>query len=395
MREVLIVIELALSLALLGAASLLIQSFWRLLTVDPGFAPDHIISAQLALPSTGYSDKIEQINALNGILEAAGRLPGTADISGTDSLPLSGYEHSSPFQFEGKATPIAECPRCSIIEIFPGYFATMRIRLLQGRDFTGTDDATHPPVVIINQKFAKQFFPGQSPIGRRVGPGLSGQDAAAGYRLFEIIGIVNDFGPKRLDSQVSPTMYVPYGQSPSSGFSAVVRTGLTQQAVEVNLRRAANQIDKGVAIYDVRTMDRRISDSVAQPRVNTALISTFAALAIILTATGLYGVMSYSVAQRTQEIGVRLALGASTRSVLQLIIGQGMKLVWIGLTIGILLSFVFNHLISSLLFGIQPTDIPTLLTITLLLTIVALIALWLPAHRASRIDPVVALRGDA
>jgi putative ABC transport system permease protein len=129
--------------------------------------------------------------------------------------------------------------------------------------------------------------------------------------------------------------------------------------------------------------------------VNAALISTFAALAIILTATGLYGVMSYSVAQRTQEIGVRLALGASTRSVLQLIIGQGMKLVWIGLTIGILLSFVFNHLISSLLFSIQPTDIPTLLTVTLLLTIVALIALWLPAHRVSRIDPIVALRGDA
>lgn len=394
-REVLIVIELALSLALLGAASLLIQSFWRLLTIDPGFAPDHIVSAQLALPSTGYSDKIEQINALNGILEAARRLPGMADISGTESLPLSGYEHSSPFQFEGEATPIAECPRCSINEIFPGYFATMRIRLLQGRDFTGTDDATHPAVVIINQRFAKQFFPGQNPIGRRVGPGLSGQDAAAGYRLFQIIGIVNDFGPKRLDSKVSPTMYVPYGQSPNPGFSAVVRTSLTQHAVEANLRRAADQIDKSIAIYGIRTMDRRISDSVAQPRVNTAVISTFAALAIILTATGLYGVMSYSVAQRTQEIGVRLALGASTRNVLQLIIGQGMRLVWIGLAIGISLSFTFNPLISSLLFGIQPTDIPTLLTVTVLLAIVALVALWLPAHRASRIDPVIALRREA
>jgi len=394
-REILIVIELALSLALLGAASLLIQSFLRLETVGPGFSPDHVVSARLALPANGYTGKSEQINALNRILDEARKQPGVSEISGTDSLPLSGFEHSTPFQFEGKATPLAECPRCLIIEIFPGYFATMRSHLLEGRDFAQTDDATRPGVVIINRRFARQFFPGQNPIGKRIGPGLVGQDAAAGYRLFQIVGIVNDFGPKSLDSQVSPTIYIPYAQSPSLGFTAVVRTSLNQRTVETNLRRAANQIDKGIAIYDVQTMDRRISDSIAQPRVNTALVSAFAALAMILSATGLYGVMSYSVARRTQEIGIRLALGASTRNMLQLIIGQEMKLVWIGLAIGILLSLACNHLLSSLLFGIQPTDVPTLLTVTILLTFVALIALWLPAHRASRIDPVIALRREA
>jgi putative ABC transport system permease protein len=394
LRNTLIILEISFSLALLAAAGLLIQSFWRLQGVNPGFDPHHVVIAQMQLPDVTYPTNQDRTRFFNRFFEAVRNLPGTSEISGAGILPVSGQWSNIVFQFEGKITSVAESPVSNFNRVFPGYFAVMHIPIRMGRDFTIEDDETHPRVVVINKTFSDTFFPGQNPIGKRIGLAIDASDSTGKFPLFEVVGVIDFFSGKSLGTRMQAEFYVPCAQYHAGSINIVVRTGLSEDAVAANLREASGQVDKDIPIYSVRTMDHMLANSIAQPRVNTALLTGFALVAIILTTTGLYGVMSYSVAQRTPEIGIRLALGASTPRVLQLVIGQGMKLVGIGVGIGIAASLIFNQLLSSLLYGVSATDGLTLVSVTTLLVVVALIALWLPARRASRIDPLTALRNE-
>jgi putative ABC transport system permease protein len=391
-RNALIVTQVAVAFVLLVCAGLLAGSFWRLQQVNPGFDPKNVLTFRVSLPTSKY-ERNEQIESFyQRLSERMAALPGVTSASAVSVLPLSGQNSAVGFSIEGIPTdPNNAFPHESYLRITrPGYFNTMGITLLQGRDFDARDTLQGNAVVIINETLARKHFPGQNPLGRRISPSFAIDDRGTLAR--EIIGVVKDVHHASLREESGNEIYAPHSQAPFNTLTMVARTSSDPQALIASVRREVIALDSELPVFNVRTLEETLSRSVAQPRFNTLLLAIFAGLALLLTAIGLYGVMAYSVTQRTRELGIRLALGAQRSNVLSLVIRQGMMLAGIGLGVGTVVAFALTRLMESFLFGVSATDPLTFGGIALLLAVVALAACFIPARRATKVDPMVALR---
>ncbi|MFL6514433.1 MAG: ABC transporter permease [Chthoniobacterales bacterium] len=391
-RAALVVIEIVLALVLLASAGLLVKSFLRLQDVPPGFDPTNIATARIALPSTTYPKSADNARFYKSLLAKISELPGVRSVSAAWWLPLSGSDVSFNFNIEERPLPVAEQPIAQVNSVALDYFKTMSIPVLQGRDFTAQDDGNAPKVVVVSQEFVRQFFPGENPIGKRITPSGSVDDAKPPVR--EIIGIVGDTHLISLSAKPKPQIYVPHQQFAVGGMSLLVRSPLEPQSLIASLRNVVGSVDKDVPLFRAKTLVEYASQSVSQPRFNAMLVGLFALIALLLAGAGIFGLTSYTVTQRTQEIGIRMALGAQRTDVLRLIIGQGMRLLVIGIVCGFIGVYAIGHLLQSLLFGIGAHDVVTIVSVSAVLSVVALLACWIPAMRAAKVDPVIALRSE-
>jgi putative ABC transport system permease protein len=390
LRSSLVIVEMALALILLVSAGLLIRSLIRLQSVNPGFDPHNVMTASLDLPDAKYSDpqKAEFFRQLTPLLNA---LPGVQSAAAVFPLPMSGDEIRTSFQIEGRPVAKSDEPHTSIRGVTPNYFGTMRIPLLQGRDFTERDEAKATPVLIVNQAFAQQFFPGENPVGKHIQAGISnGGPGTAPMR--EIVGVVGNVKFEDLTTEFSPESYIPYGQLQFGSITIVARSAKDPQGLAKPIASVVQSLDKDLPTYAPKTLEQYLNGTIAIPRFNTFLLAVFAALAMILTAVGLYGVISYTVAQRTHEIGIRMALGAQPGDMLRLVVGQGMRLALLGVGLGLVAAFGLTRFLSSLLFGVSSTDPVSFAVVVTMLVAVVLLACYIPARRAMRVDPMVALR---
>jgi putative ABC transport system permease protein len=389
-RKGLVVVELGLAVLLLTGAALLIQSLWRLQKVDSGLQPENVLTFNVVLPEVKYnSEKQGQFFIdLKQHLEAT---PGVQSASAILPLPLSGDRFVISFEVEGRPLPPKDHPSAEFFAAGVDYFKTMGIPILKGRDFDNRDKHGSTPVIIISESFVRQHFPNEDPVGKRIKPGISTyEDEDSTYR--EIIGVVGDVRNRNLNTEPRPAYYLPQTQLPFSQMVAVVKTTSDPRSLISAVTKQVSAMDQDVPVFSVKSMPEYLSTSVAGPRFSTTLLSIFAAVALVLTVVGLYGVMSYSVAQRTNEIGIRLALGAQSRDVLLMIVKQGGALILLGLVIGLVGAYLATKLIESLLFGVTAKDPFTFAAVALLLAIVALLACYIPALRATKVDPMDALR---
>jgi putative ABC transport system permease protein len=391
-RAVLVVVEIVLALVLLASAGLLVQSFLRLQKVHPGFDPNNVVTVRVALPDSGYSKPGQAAAFFKKLLANVSTSPGINSAAGAWWIPLSGSEIVFTFNIEERPLPKAQQPNAQVNVVTADFFKTVRVPLLRGREFTVRDDRNAPRVAIVTESFAKEFFPGEDPVGKRITP--NGSADPGDPPKCEIVGVVGDLHLISLGTAPKSQIYLPEEQFGLGMMSIFVRSQMSQSSLMTTLRQAIDQIDKDVPVYRMRTLPDYLSQSIAQPRLNAMLVGLFALIALLLAAAGIFGVMSYSVTQRTQEIGIRLALGAQRYDVLRLVVGQGMRFVGVGLLLGLIGVFVCTRLLQSLLFGIGATDLPTMLAVTLILSVVAFLACLLPARRATLVDPVQALRSE-
>jgi putative ABC transport system permease protein len=390
LRSGLVVCEVALAMMLLIAAGLLIRSFLRLEKVHPGFAKEQILTMQVPLPRAKYPEPALVVGFYDRLLQKVQTLPGVQAAALTSSLPPNGLEVSDTFLAEGQpAVDDAHAPLGSFLLTTPGYFSTLGVALQQGRDFNEHDTANSTPVVIINQTLARKYFPGQNPLGKRLKEG--GTDRK-GTSWMQVIGVVGDVKYEGLERPTAPAYYLPFQQNPMRDMFLVLHTGMKPSAIAASVRAAVRAIDPEIPVARVNTMRELVESSIAQPRFRTFLLGVFSALAMVLAAIGIYGVVAYSVAQRTREISIRMALGAQRRDVLTLVVRQGLILTLLGIGAGLVGAFLLTRLMESLLFGVVPSDPATFLGISLLLLAIAFLACYLPARRATKVDPMVALR---
>jgi putative ABC transport system permease protein len=391
-RAALVVVEIVLALVLLASAGLLIESFLRLQKVPSGFDPSNVTTALVRLPETSYGKPEQAGEFYKKLLDRVSTFPGVQSAGAAWWIPLSGSEIAFNFNIEEHPVAAGQQPVAQVNVVTPDYFQTVRAPIRQGRAFTDRDDRNAPPVAIVSEGFAKQYFPGEDPIGKRIIPNGSVDPGKPPVR--EIVGVVADMHLISLRLPPKPQIYVPHQQFAIQTMSIFVRSQMGESALMGTLRRAVNEIDKDVPVYRIRTLPDYLSQSIAQPRLNAMLVGLFALIALLLAAAGIFGVMSYSVTQRTQEIGIRLALGAQRYDVLRLVVLQGMRFVGAGIVLGLIGVFVCTRLLQSLLFGIGATDLRTMFAVTVILTAVAFIACLLPARRATLVDPVRALRAE-
>jgi putative ABC transport system permease protein len=391
-RAALVVVEIVLALVLLASAGLLVESFIRLQKVPAGFDASNVMTARIALPAATYSKPEDSAQFYKKLLDRLSALPGVRSAAAAWWIPLSGSEISFTFDVQERPLPEGQQPVAEVNVVTPEFFQTVRAPITLGRAFTERDDRNAPPVAIVTESFAKQYFPGENPIGKRITPNGSIDPGKPPVR--EIVGVVGDIHLISLRETPKPQIYIPHQQFGIATMSIFVRTQMNPESITFDLRRAVADIDKDVPVYRTRTLGDYMSGSIAQPRLNAMLVGLFAVIALLLAAAGIFGVMSYSVTQRTQEIGIRMALGAQRYDVLRLIIVQGMRSVGIGLVLGIIGVLVSSRLLQSFLFGIGATDLGTMLAVTLILTAVALIACLVPARRATLVDPIKALRAE-
>ncbi|HLY62314.1 MAG TPA: ABC transporter permease [Terriglobia bacterium] len=388
-RGALVVAEVAVAAMLLVGAGLLIQTFASLERVDPGFAPHRVMAFAVQLPGSRYSTA-RALDVFQQILARVNHLPGVRSASALFPLPLNGGEVETMFGVEERPVAEVERPRTAYTWVEPGLFRTLGIPILQGRDFTPQDDLKSTPVVIINHTLAERFFPNENPVGKRIKPGIGN-----GYPhppMREIIGVVGDVKLHGLQAEVTPAVYVSVAQSPFDGLNVVVRTEVDPASVITAARNEVAAVDKDIPVFDVKTLDQYVSESIAAPHVISLLLGIFAGLALALAAVGLYGVIAYSVVQRTHEFGVRMALGAERQDVLKMVVRRGLALTLAGVGIGLTGALALTRLLAGLLFGVRPNDAATFAGVLLLMTIVALLASYIPARRATKVDPMVALR---
>ena len=390
LRSLLVISEVALALVLLTGAGLMIRSFLRLQSASPGFDPRNVLTVELSLPRYKYPERFQVAAFYQRLMQGIETLPGVHSASMTSSLPLSEASMDDPFTIEGRPFDITNAPVAGHRTIGPNYFLTMNIPILGGRDFSDRDTGDAPRVAIINERMASTFWPGEDPIGKRIK--LGGPQPSNPW--ITIIGVVGNLPHRELYSSVKPGWYLPHLQAPSQHMYLVVRTGSDPLSIAAAVRNQVTEADKDLPVSNIRTMDQLISQSIAPWRFNMLLLSLFAGIALILAAVGIYGVISYSVTQRTHEIGIRMALGAQTGDVLRLVVGQGLRLVLIGVAIGLGVAFALTRIMSSLLYGVKATDPITFTGIPVLLTGVALLACYLPARKAMKVDPMAALRNE-
>jgi len=387
-RNSLVIVEVALALMLLICSGLMIRSFIRLQRVNPGFNPNNALVVNIALPGRKYPNSDHHLAFFSQLVERTSALPGVVAAGLTQSLPIQG-DYLLGFNIQGRPpAPPGEDKSTNYYAVTPGYFKAMGIPLLRGRLFTEQDNNNAARVAIINETMARQYFPDEDPIGK----GISVTQGPERFR--EIVGIVGDVKQYGLAQPSTLQTYDPYLQMPFSGVTLVVRTENNPASLSGAIRSEVLAIDREQPVSRIRTLDQIISGSVQQQRFLMLLLGVFAAVALILAAVGLYGVMSYAVTQRTHEIGIRMALGANAGNVLRLVVGHGMMLAMIGVAIGLAGAFAVTRLMATLLFSVSTTDPVTFAGISVLLTGVALVACLGPAHRATRVDPMVALRHE-
>jgi putative ABC transport system permease protein len=393
LRSALVIAEVAISMVLLIGAGLLIRSFARMQSVAPGFRSDHLLLAELPLSPTKYAKPEQQIAFFDRLLERMRALPGASHAIAANFMPMSGYNGLIHFNIQERPP---KSPHDFILTgyylVSPDYFEALGIPVLAGRTIRQSDNFTSPSVVVINQTMAKRFFPGENPLGKRL---QIGELPETSIPFMEVIGIVGDVKQK-LDSDAVEAMYVPYMQPvlPLSGLTVGLRTSQDPASMASAMRSAVFEIDRDQPIVKIRTMDQAISTSMNEPKFRTLLLTLLAVLALILSAVGVYGVMSYSVSLRTQEIGIRLAMGAQFGDVMALVVRQGFALAAMGIVVGGIAAYALSRLMARFLFGVGANDPATFAGVSLLLAAVALLACYVPARRATRVDPLVALRCD-
>jgi len=391
-RSLLVVAEVAVSLVLLIGAGLLINSFLRLRGVDPGFRTDNLLTMKVVLPKTKYPDHARRSAFYTELLGRVAALPGVNSAAVTTNLPLTFKGNSMGVSIEGRPDP-GPGQRPSVVTrvVSPDYFRTMGIGLLQGRQFGRDDRADTTSVAVVSETLARRFWPGEDPLGKRLTPGPATSTNPDDW--ITVVGVARDVRQFELDADPKPQMYLSYEQA---GFfepgDLVVSTAVDPLGLAGAVRQAVWQVDRDQPVSDVRTMSDILSASLARQRFSTLLLALFAAVALALAAVGVYGVMSYTVARRTHEIGIRMALGARQRDVLRLAVGQALRLVAAGVAVGLAGALLLTRVMASQLYGVSATDPVTLVTITLVLVCVALLASYVPARRAARVDPLIALR---
>ena len=388
LRGALVVIEVAFALVLLGGAGLLARSFMRLTHVNPGFNPTNATVLRLSLPEKKYGKDEQQVAFVDALMERLRALPGVQKVGLTHTLPLIG-DWVLGFNIAGRP-PIApsDLPNTNYYSVTPDYFGAMGIPLIRGRLFTAQDNAKSPRVAIINETLAKQFFPNEDPLGKQINV-TNGPDT---WR--QIVGIVGDVKQYGVDKETTSQTYEPFAQKPFRSLNIVLRTTGSPAAVIGALRPAVYSVDKDQPVGAIRPLEEIVGETIAKQRFAMMLLTVFSLVALLIASVGIYGVMSYSVAQRRSEIGIRMALGAQTHDVLQLILSSGGKLVGLGLLLGLGVTFAAARAMGSMLFQTSAYDQFTLGAITLLLAGVALIACLLPAQRATRVNPIEALRTE-
>jgi putative ABC transport system permease protein len=390
-RSALVVAEVALALVLLVGAGLMIRSFTHLQNVPLGFAPDHVLTMQLALPTAKYGQGAPRVDFFNQLLQRLRAVPGVIDASAVTALPLAGGgTWVEEVTLEGRdAAPSGAPLPADVSAVAPNYFHTMGIPLLAGRDFTEQDRGAFwlgeaPLTLIVNDTFARRYWSSENPIGKRFRPG----DGPFGT----VIGVVGDVRSLSLEREPRPAFYFSYGHFGLPALTIVARVSALPEAMTATLRAQVHALDPDLPVYNIRPMDQIVFNAAGQPRFYTLLLGLSSAVALSLAAIGIYGVMAYTVTQRTYEVGVRMALGARTRDMLQHVLGQGMKLVLMGAALGLAGAYLAARALEGMLFGVSPADPLTFAAVTAFLALVALAACWIPAWRAAKVDPLVALR---
>jgi predicted permease len=385
-RATLVIVEVALSLVLLVGASLLIHSFFNETSVDRGFRVDHVLTMRMFFAPARYGDDGKRARYLEQILERVRALPGVKAASSAHFLPMVGDVSGSCFTRSDQPAPSPGTePGADFLIVSSQYFNVMDIPLLEGRDFNSQDTISTEPRIIVNRAFANRFFPGEDPIGKRLG-------LCWNVTHGEIIGVTASTRQTDLTVDPKPTIFLDQAQTPMYFGALVIRTALPPDAMANSVEETIHSVDPDQAISHVESLEEVVSKSVARPRVESALLTVFASIALILSAIGLYGVLSYSVTQRTREIGIRMALGANSPQVMRNVIRDGLRLLVPGIAFGLLASLALTRLLGSQLYGIEPTDPLSFATVSVVLVAVGLLASWLPARRAMRVDPMIALR---
>jgi predicted permease len=399
LRDALAVVEVALSLALLVSAGLLLKSFARLQSVNPGFAPEKLVTVRLTLPAASYS-RAEAVKVFYERLAArVASVPGVAAVGAASALPLSGVNARTEFTIVGREPATrAETPAAQDRWVSPGYFRTMQIPILAGREFTEADHESAAGVVVIDDALARRYWPNASPLGAHLR-----LDYGSGERPreFEIVGVAGNVKHVGLNEEATATLYAPLAQMPpnivtnrAANLSVVARIATEAQGLAGRVRSEAQAVDPQIPASNARAMEQFLAATVAARRFNLSLMSVFAGATLLLAAAGLYAVISYTVTQRTREIGVRMALGAQRGAIRRLVIGQGIKLALVGMALGLGAALALSRWMSSLLFSVSAIDPLTFAGVAALLLLVATLACWVPARRATKVDPLIALRCD-
>jgi putative ABC transport system permease protein len=391
-RDSLVVSEVALSLILLVGAGLMIRSFAQLVNVPPGFDPKNILTGRVSLTSDVYEKPEECVRYVNQTLERLRALPGVESAAFVAPMPFSGGNVGSDFRIEGRPAPEAgREPTANNRSVTREYFRAMKIALIKGRYFSEQDKRTGIGAAIINQTLAQRYFSNEDPIGKHISH-IGANQNEGDPEEWEIVGIVGDVHHNSLMRAANPEIYLPYQQNSWGWGNFLIRTTVKPTTLAQSFREQIRAGDKSVTLTNVRALTDAISETVAQPRFYTLLFALFGAIGLLLTVTGVYGLISYTVAQRTQEIGIRMALGATRQNVVRMVLRQGVALALTGAVIGLAISFVLARVIVSLLFDVKPTDLVTFSIATLVLLGAAILASYVPARRATKVDPLVALR---
>ncbi|MDB4915445.1 MAG: Permease [Gemmatimonadetes bacterium] len=398
-RSALVVTEMALAVVLLVGAGLLGRSFVRLMRVDPGYDPEHVVTMSFSLPGAKYPWDAEIIAFGNSLVEQLRSLPGTQNAAVVYGRPLS--DDGMRITFHRADEPEGQPGRRTTADIrivSAGLFPTLGMRMLEGRNFIETDRVNSPPVIVVSEHFARKFFPHESAIGKSLTIGYGWQRSAnkadTARAGGQIIGVVGDIKAQGASRDALETIYLPFTQTPSTGLSVVIRSTLPPAQVITLAKARLREIDRDLPVFDAMPMTRALSDSVAQPRFYAILLASFAGIALLLATIGIYGVISYAVSQRTRELGIRIALGASRRDVTRLVVGQGIVLTSIGVVAGLAGAFWLTRFLAALLFGIGAVDAPTFAAVATGLLGVACLASWIPARRAASVDPLIAMRAE-
>ena len=385
----LVIAQTATGLVLLVGSGLLIRSFVALLNVDPGFDPKHVLTARMRV-SFDKLDHDQHFRFYHELIDRISRLPGVQSVSAGSSLPMSDNYLSVPFNIEGHPVAKEDEPEEPVSVVMPGYFQTMRIPLVSGRTFGEQDGTRSQPVIVIDQAFRNKYFPSENPIGKHIQVRLG--DGVFEHPVREVIGVVGEIKRKGLTANAEPQYYLPYAQALISNPYLAIRTSGDPAGIESDLRAAVRAMDKTVPVYQVSPLEDYVSRSRAQPRFQTFLLTCFAGVALALAAIGLYGLLSYMVAQRTLEIGLRMALGAQRSDVLRMIVHRGLTLALIGVLTGVAIAAVATRLLAGMLFGIRPTDPETFAATAGVFLLVSVASSGVPAYRAARMDPMTSLR---
>jgi putative ABC transport system permease protein len=391
-RAALVLGEVALAFALLAGAALLLRSFERLQRVDPGFAADRVLTARLTLPRLAYPEEERWLAFGRDLIARAAAEPGVRSAALVSDAPLGDSPPYWSFEIEGAEAPVAGTVQdAAVFTASAGYFETLRIPLVRGRLFGAADRPGTPDVVVVSQAAAQRFWRGRDPIGARI---TFGDPSDPETRWATVVGVVGDVRHERLNEQAYPQIYLPFEQSPMRSMVLAVRTTGDPATLVPAVRRALSELDPNLPLADVSTLEDRKAVTLARPRVNATVLGAFALAALVLAAVGIYGVVAYGVVQRTRELGIRMALGAGGSTLLRMVIRQGMTPVLGGVALGLVAALAGGRLLRGLLFGVGSSDPATLALVLCFLLAVALAAMYLPARRASRSDPMVALRVD-